>query len=80
MQILIGDLHKDTPRIGQQFLAEDQAVAQVGEVGVDAEGPGVAVGLDHLGLPGEVAFPVLHVPFADFRLEVGGELDAVGTM
>jgi len=43
-----------------------------------AAGPGVAVGLDHLKFSGEVAFLVLHIPFPDFRLEIGGKLDPVG--
>ena len=40
--------------------------------------PGVAVGLDHLRLAGEVLLLVLHVALADLGLEVAGELDAVG--
>jgi len=45
---------------------------------MDAEGPGVAVGLDHLRLPGEVLCLVLHVPATHFGLEVAGVFDAVG--
>ena len=78
MQVFIRYLYEDAPRIGQEFFTEDQAVTEVREVGMDAEGPGIAVGLDHLRLPGEVAFLVLHVPFPDFRLEVGGKFNPVG--
>jgi hypothetical protein len=78
MQILIADLHEDAAGIGEEFAGHRQAVAQVGEVRVDAERPGVAVRLDHFRFAGEVLFTVLHVTLAELRLEVRGELDAVG--
>ena len=54
-----------------------QSVAQVGEIGVDAERPGVAVRPDHLRLAGEVLPAVLHVALAELGLEVRREPDAV---
>ncbi len=79
MQILIRNLHKHAPRLVQQFLRQQQPVAQVGEVGVDAQLPGVAEGLDHLRLLREVfVLAVLHVALVDEGLEVGAVLDAVG--
>ena len=40
--------------LGQQVAGHGEAVAQVGQVGVDAVAPGVAEGLDLLGLAGDV--------------------------
>ena len=78
MQILIADLHEDAAGIGKQLLRHRQPVAQVGEVRVDAERPGVPVRLDHLRLAGQVLLPILHVALAKLRLEVRREPDAVG--
>ncbi len=70
---------KMLPRLGQQLAGDDEPVAQVGEVGVDAELPGVAEGADLLGLAGRVLrLAVLHVALARAHLPVGAELDAVG--
>ena len=52
MYIFITNLHEDTPAIGQQLSGNNQTVAQVGEVGVDAERPGVAVCFDLLAFAG----------------------------
>ena len=58
--------------------ATSEPVAQVRQVGVDAELPGVAEGLDLLGLTGDVLdLAVLHVALAGRDLPVGAELDAV---
>jgi len=78
MNVLVADLHEDAARVGEQLAAEDEPVTQVRQVRVDAEGPGVPVGLDHLRLAGEVGLLVLHVAPADLGLEVRGEPDAVG--
>ena len=78
VQIFIADLHKDAACIREEFVGHGEPVAQVGEVGVDAEGPGVAVGFDHLRLAGQVLLAVLHVALAELGLEVRGEFDAVG--
>ena len=78
MQVLIADLHEDAARVGQEIVSHLQAVAQVSKVGVDAERPGVAVGLDHLWLAGEILLTVLDVALAKLGLEVRGEFDAVG--
>ena len=78
VQVLVADLHEDAAGVAEQLAGHRQAVAQVGEIGVDAERPGVAVRLDHLRLAGQVLLPVLDVALAELRLKVGGEPDAVG--
>ena len=54
MHVLITDLHEDRATVREQVAGHGQAVAQVGEVGVDAVPPGVAEGLDLLRLAGDV--------------------------
>ena len=79
MDVLIGNLHEDGAAFGEQFARQEQPVAQVGEVGVDAQFPGIAKGADLLRLGGQVFVPaVLHVALVDEGLEVGAVLDAVG--
>ena len=78
VQVLVGDLHKDAARIGEQLAGDNKAVTQVGQVAVDAESPGVTVCLDHFQLAGQVALLIFHIALADLRLEVRGELDPVG--
>ena len=63
----------------QQLAGEEEAVAEVSEVGVDAELPGVAEGPDNLGLLGQVLVAaVLDVTLVDEGLKVGAGADAVG--
>ena len=50
VDILIPDLHKDAAGLGQQVAGHHQAVAQVCQVGMDAELPGVAEGAHLFGL------------------------------
>ena len=79
MHVLIADLHEDAAGLGEQVAGDDEPVAQVGQVGVDAELPGVAEGRDLLRLAGGVlGLAVLHVALAGAHLPVGAELDAVG--
>ena len=79
MHILIPDLHENAAALGQQLAGDDQPVAQVGQVGMDAQLPGVAEGLDLFRLAGGVlGLAVLHVALAGADLPVGAELDAVG--
>ena len=52
MDILIINLHKDATAICQQFFGNNQPVPEVGEVGVDTEGPRIAVGFNLLRFAG----------------------------
>jgi hypothetical protein len=62
-----------------KIAGDGEAVAQVGEVAVDAVAPGVAEGFDLLRLAGDVVgVAVLHVAAGRGPLEVAVELDAVG--
>ena len=79
VDIFIPDLHEDGPGIRQQIAGNGKAVAQIGQVAVDAVAPGVAEGFDLLGFAGDVGgVAILHVPAGGGPLEVAVELDAVG--
>ena len=79
MHILITNLHKHAPAVGQQFPRQQQAVAQIGQVGMDAQFPGVPESFDHLRLLGQVlVLFILHIPLVHKGLEVRAVLDAVG--
>ena len=79
MHVLVADLDEDAAALGQQLAGDGQAVTQVAQVGMDAELPGVAEGLDLLRLAGGILrLAVLDVPLAGADLPVGAELDTVG--
>ena len=79
MDVFLADLHEAASALVQQLAREQQAVAQVGQVGVDAELPGVPEGADRLRLAGQVLVPAVgHVLPVDEGLEVGAVADAVG--
>jgi len=79
VDVFIRDLDKDGAAGGEEVAGEQEAVAQVGQVRVQAELPGVAVGLDHFRFAGHVFVVIVgDVALADERLEVAAELDAVG--
>ena len=79
MHIFVADLDEDGAGVGEQIAGDGEAVAKVGEVGVDAVAPGVAEGFDLFGLAGDVVgVAVLDVAAGGGPLEVGVELDAVG--
>src|SRR5882672_9111429 len=54
VDILVSDLHKDRPTFGQQIAHRSQAVAEVGQVTVDAVFPGVTKRLHLLGFATDV--------------------------
>ena len=71
MHVLVADLHEDAPALGQQFAGDDEPVAEVRQVGVDAELPGVAERLDLLRLArGVLGLAVLDVALAGGDLPV----------
>ena len=79
MDVLVADLDEAAAALGEQVPRDDEPVAQVGEVRVDAEFPGVAECLDLLDLEaGVFELAVLHVALAGADLPVRAELDAVG--
>ena len=79
MNIFIADLDEDAAAFGEEFAGDGEPVAEVGEIGMDAEFPGVAEGADLFGLArGVLGLAVLHVALAGADLPVGAELDAVG--
>ena len=54
MDVFVSDLDEDASGLREEVPGDGEAVAQVGEVGVDAELPGVAEGFDLLDLAGGV--------------------------
>lgn len=79
VDVLVADLHEHAAALGQKIAGDGQAVAQIGEVGVDAVAPGVAEGLHLFRLARQVVgLAVLHVAARRAPLEVGVELDAIG--
>src|SRR5206468_4248607 len=76
---VVADLHEDQAAVGEEVAGDGQAVAQIGQVGVDAVAPGVAEGFDLLGLAGDVVLvAVLDVAARRRPLEIRIEADAVG--
>ena len=62
MDVFITDLHEDGTRLGEQIARDSEAVAEVGEVAVDAVAPSVAEGFDLLRLARDVVgVAVLHI-------------------
>jgi hypothetical protein len=79
MEVFVADLDEDGAGFVEEIAGEEEAVAEIGEVGVDAEFPGVAEGADHFGFLGEVfVLAVLDVAAIDEGLEIGAVADAVG--
>jgi len=79
VQVFVADLHEHASARMEQFASEQQAIAEIRQVRVQSEFPRVPVGLDHLGLTRQVrVVVVLHIAFADERLEIRAELHAVG--
>jgi len=65
MNVLRADLNEDRTRFRQQLPAQEQPIPQVGEVGMDAQLPGIPVGLDLLRLARQrVVLAVLDVALA----------------
>ncbi|MCA1708186.1 MAG: hypothetical protein LC808_34880, partial [Actinobacteria bacterium] len=54
MDVLVADLDEDAPGLGEQIAGGHQPVAEVGQIGVDTQLPGVAERLDLLDLAGGV--------------------------
>ena len=78
MHIVIRNLHKAGARFSKQFTCKHKAIAQVREIAVDTQFPGIPEGLDHLWLTRERLVIVLDIAVVEFHLPVGAILDAVG--
>ena len=78
MDVFVSDLDEYGAGFGEQLAGGGQAVAEVGEVRVDAVAPGVAEGFDLFGFAGDVLWVAVRDVSAGSRpLEVGVEADAV---
>jgi hypothetical protein len=79
MDVFVGDLDETGAGFVEKVTGKEEAVAEIGEVGVDAEFPGVAEGADHFWFLGEVfVFAIFNVAAIDEGLEIGAVADAVG--
>src|SRR5206468_9471905 len=71
MQVLLADLHEDRAAGMQEFPREAQTIAQIGQVGVDAELPRVSERADNLRLARQITIAtVTNIPLVNERLEV----------
>src|ERR1700738_4277877 len=78
MNVLVGDVDEAGAGFVEEFASEEEAVAEISEVGVDAEFPGVAEGADHFWFLGEVfVLAVFDVAMVDAGLEMGAVTDTV---
>jgi hypothetical protein len=79
VDILVRNLYEAGAGFVEEIAGEEEAVAEIGEVGVDPEFPGVAEGANHFGFLGEVfVLAVFDVAAIDEGLEIGAVADAVG--
>jgi len=79
MHIFVADLDEAGAGFVEEIAGEEETVAEIGEVGVDAEFPSIAEGADHFWFLGKVfVLAVLDVAAIDERLEIGAITDAVG--
>ena len=71
MDILIANLHEDAASLGEQIAGHDQAVTEIGKVGVNAQLPRIAEGAHLFGLARSVlGLAVFHVALAGAHLPV----------
>ena len=71
MYIIIANLNKDTAGFGEQITGHYQAVAQVGQVRMDTQLPGIPEGFDLLWLAGGIlSLAVFNISFAGADLPV----------
>ncbi|AEO46714.1 hypothetical protein F11_01220 [Rhodospirillum rubrum F11] len=79
MHVLVADLDEDRAAIGQQVAGDGQAIAQIGQIGVNAIAPCVAEGPDLFGFAGNVILvAVLHIAAGRRPLKIAVEFDAIG--
>ena len=79
MHIFIADLHEYGAGFSEKFAGCNQAIAQIGKVGMDTELPGIAESADLFGLAGDIfGATFAHTVFARADLPIGTKSDAVG--
>ena len=79
VKVFVADLDEAGTGFVEEVAGEKEAVAEIGEIGMDAEFPGVAEGTNHFRFLGEVfVFAVFDVAAIDEGLEIGAVADAVG--
>ena len=79
VQVLVADLDEDAAAGGEEIAGEKEPIAQIGQVGMQAEFPGIPIGLDHFRFARHVLVVIMgDIALADEGLEVAAELHAVG--
>jgi len=78
MEVFVGDLDEAGAGFMEQGAGEKKAVAEIGEVGVDAEFPSISKRADHFGFLREIfVFAIFNVPAIDEGLEIGAVANTV---
>ena len=77
MDVANADLYKDAAGVLEQFARNNNPFPQVGEVGVDAEFPRVAISVNLFHFAGKVFLGVADTFFENVGLEIGAEVDPV---
>ena len=79
MHILIPDLHKYRPGIGQQIPRHGQPVPQISQIRMNPIPPGIPKRLHLFRLAGDVVdVAIFYIAAGGGPLEIGVEFDAVG--
>ena len=56
MHVFVAYLHEDRTGVGKQIARDRKAVAQIGEIAMDAIAPRITKGFDLFRLAGDVAY------------------------
>src|SRR2546427_22745 len=79
MYVLVADLDKDRSSFCEEIESHGEPVAQVSEIRMDAQLPGITKSANLLWLPGGICgLAVLYIPLPRAHLPVRPEFDAVG--
>ena len=78
MNIFVTDLHKNASAVGEQFPRKQQTIAQVRQIGVNAQFPSIAERFDHFRFLRQIlVFAVFHVALIHERLKIGAVFDPI---
>jgi|ERR1700675_1051974 len=80
VDVFVGDLDEDGTGFMEEVAGEQEAVAEIRQIGVDAEFPSVAESSNHLRLLSQVFVLITRVKrfLIDEGLEIGAVANAVG--
>src|ERR1700694_140956 len=79
MEILVSDLDEDGAGFVEEVAGEEEAIAEICKIGMDAELPGISESAYHFRFLSKIlVFPVLNVAAIDEGLEIRPVTDSVG--